>query len=80
MKLPPFPKGVRLNIEVVFPGEYRIGYEYQGVTLCPGVPKYYPFHIAIWRCWGHFYHRFYCPKEKQQYVTTVIRNGYSEVT
>lgn len=37
-----FPQGVRLTIDVVFVGEYRIGYQYANVHYIPGTPSYYP--------------------------------------
>lgn len=56
--IPPFPRGVRLIIDVVFPREYRIGYEYENVVYIPGTPSYFPFAEAMQRCWTAFCDRF----------------------
>ena len=53
-----FPQGVRLTIDVVFPGEYRIGYQYAGVHYIPGTPSYYSFDEALRRCYESFIDRF----------------------
>jgi hypothetical protein len=49
-----FPKGTILNIVVVFPGEYRIGWEYDGKVYVPGIGSYYDFETAIRKAWGVF--------------------------
>ena len=38
-----FPPHARITIFVVFPGEYRIGWEYEGRTALPGTPRYFEF-------------------------------------
>jgi hypothetical protein len=53
-----FPQGVHLEITVVFPGEYRIGYRYQNVHYLPGTPSYYPLEEALQRCLDAFNERF----------------------
>lgn len=54
MKLPDFPPGVRLTIDVVFPGEYRIGYKYRNTTYVPGSGRYGDFASEIERVWNTF--------------------------
>ena len=49
MKL--FPKGCKINIEVIYPGEYRIGYEWGRVKYVPGSGSYYDFDTALKKCW-----------------------------
>jgi hypothetical protein len=41
-----FPQGVRIIVDVVFPGEYRIGWEYKKHTAIPGTPRYFEFRKA----------------------------------
>jgi hypothetical protein len=53
-----FPQGVRLIIDVVFVGEYRIGYVYNGVQYIPGTPSYYDFDEALLKCYAAFRERF----------------------
>lgn len=53
-----FPQGVHLEITIVFPGEYRIGYRYKDVHYLPGTPSYYPFDEAMQRCYSAFKERF----------------------
>ena len=53
-----FPQGVSIDIRVVFPGEYRIGYRYANIQYIPGFPHYYPFEEAMRRCWEAFNERF----------------------
>ena len=53
-----FPQGVRLVIDVVFVGKYRIGYQYQGVHYIPGAPSYYDFDEAMLKCYEAFRARF----------------------
>lgn len=49
-----FPQGCHLNITVVFPGEYRIGYKYLGLVYVPGLGSYYPLEEALGKCWAAF--------------------------
>lgn len=49
-----FPEGTRIIIEVVFQGEYRIGWEYKGIKYVPGSGSYYDFHTAICKAWEAF--------------------------
>lgn len=49
-----FPQGCQLNITVVFPGEYRIGYKYLGFLYIPGIGSYYPLTEALELCWQVF--------------------------
>lgn len=49
-----FPKGVRLIIDVVFPGEYRIGWKHEGKIYLPGSGSYYYFDTAILKAWEAF--------------------------
>lgn len=58
-----FPPGVRLEIDVVFPSEYRIGYRYKGVHLSRGTPKYFPLDEALKQCYELFLERF--PQDTQ---------------
>lgn len=58
VSLPPFPPGVRIEIECVFPGQYRIGYSYKIIHYLPGTPSYYPIQEAMDRCWAAFQERF----------------------
>lgn len=53
-----FPQGAHLEIAVVFPGEYRIGYRYQDVHYLPGTPSYYPLEEALQKCLDAFRERF----------------------
>lgn len=53
-----FPPGVRLIIDTVFPGEYRIGYHYKYMIYSPGFASYYPFDEAAQRCYEAFRNRF----------------------
>ena len=53
-----FPQGIRLIIDVVFVGEYRIGYQYQGVHYIPGAGSYYHFDEALLKCYEAFRARF----------------------
>lgn len=46
-----FPNGCRLIIDKVFPGEYRIGYEWGGKRYRPGSGSYYDFETALRKCW-----------------------------
>ena len=49
-----FPKDVVLNIIVVFPGEFRIGWEYKGTRYVPSSGSYYDFDIALDKAWSAF--------------------------
>lgn len=62
-----FPPGVRLEITVVFPGEYRIGYRYANIHYLPGTPSYYPFEEALQKCYEAFRERF--PDETAETIT-----------
>lgn len=53
-----FPLGVHLEITVVFPGQYRVGYRYQNVHYLPGTPSYYPLEEALQKCLDAFKERF----------------------
>ncbi len=52
--MPPFPPRVRLEIQVVFPGEYCIGYRFEHIHYVPGTPSYYPLQEALDRCYKAF--------------------------
>ena len=54
MKIPKFPEGMVLHIEVVFPELYRIGFDYKEHKVRSGFGKYYPWKVAIWRAWGNY--------------------------
>lgn len=49
-----FPRGTRLIIDVVFPDEYRIGWEYDNQVYSPGVGAYYAFDEAIEKAYDAF--------------------------
>lgn len=49
-KLSGFPRGVSLIVDVVFPGEYRIGFEYEGKRYVPGTGSYFSFGEALENC------------------------------
>jgi hypothetical protein len=49
-----FPRGVRLEITVVFEGEYRVGYRYRNIHYLPGTPSYYPLDEAMRKCYEAF--------------------------
>lgn len=49
-----FPQGTKLTIEVVFPGQYRIGWEYDNYEYVPGKGSYYDFDAALERALQHF--------------------------
>lgn len=38
-----FPPHTRITVDVVFPGEYRIGWEYENRQAVPGTPRYFEF-------------------------------------
>jgi len=42
-----FPQYARITIDVVFPGEYRIGWEYNKHQAVPATPRYFPFAEAV---------------------------------
>lgn len=42
-----FPQGVSFQIQIVFSGEYRIGFTYKEKQFIPGLPKYFPFDEAV---------------------------------
>lgn len=44
-----FPQDARIIVDVVFPGEYRIGWEYGKHIAIPGTPKYFPFWESLER-------------------------------
>ena len=45
-----FDPETRIIIDVVFPGEYRIGFEFKGIRFIPGIASYYPLARAIREC------------------------------
>lgn len=53
-----FPKGAVIEIDVVFPGEYRMHWRYEGVHGIAGTPKYFPFWEAVQRTEEWFIERF----------------------
>lgn len=62
-----FPSGTRVVIDVVFRGEYRIGWEYKGIKYVPGSGSYYEFHTAMEKAWEAFCINF--PEEKVSYAS-----------
>ena len=42
-----FPRDAKIIIDVVFRGEFRIGWQYDGEKYCPGSGSYYSFEDAI---------------------------------
>lgn len=38
-----FPQYATITIDVVFPGEYRIGWKYENHEAVPGAPRYFEF-------------------------------------
>ena len=53
-----FPRHTRIIVDVVFDGEYRIGWEYEKVIAIPGTPNYFPFGEALKRAEAWFGERF----------------------
>jgi hypothetical protein len=53
-----FPPQTRIIIDVVFPDEFRIGWEYQGKKFIPGMGSYYTFITAIEFAWNAFMDEF----------------------
>lgn len=53
-----FPPGVRLTIDVVSPGEYRIVYQYKYMIYVPDFASYCSFDEAAQRCYEAFRLRF----------------------
>ena len=49
-----FPTGVKLDITPVLPGEYRIGWEYNGKVYSPGSGSYFDFGTAMKEAWLFF--------------------------
>lgn len=45
-----FDQGTRVEITVVFPGEYRVGFRNSLITYSPGVGSYYQFREALEKC------------------------------
>jgi hypothetical protein len=45
-----FDPETRIIIDVVFPGEYRIGFEFKGIRYIPGMASYYPLARAVREC------------------------------
>lgn len=45
-----FRPGTIVHIEVVFPGEYRIGFGTTHINYLPGMGSYYPFREALDKC------------------------------
>jgi hypothetical protein len=51
-----FPQWVTLKIHTVFPGEFRIGYQFKNREYIPGGPSYYSLEEALLRCYAAFCH------------------------
>ena len=50
-----FPVGTRLIIDVVFPSEYRIGFEYKNRKFLPESGKYFDLKTALRYCLSAFF-------------------------
>lgn len=53
-----FLQGTKIIIEVLFPGEFRIGWEYEGVKYVPGSGSYYDLDTALDQAWQAFCREF----------------------
>lgn len=53
-----FLQGTKIIIEVLFPGEFRIGWEYEGVKYIPGSGSYYDLDTALDQAWQAFCREF----------------------
>lgn len=73
-KLGRFPKGVRLIVDVVFPGEYRVGFEYGDKRFVPGFATYFPFGEALEYCIDTFRTMF--PGEYREETQRIPADAY----
>ena len=53
-----FPRDTKIFIDVVFRGEYRIGWKYDGKQYTPGSGSYYNFQDAVEIAWEVFLQEF----------------------
>lgn len=61
-----FPAGTRLIVDVVFTAEYRIGWEYRGVSYFPGFASYYELSVALDKAWDALCQHFPDLKDQQE--------------
>lgn len=77
-KLRQFPEGVKLIIDVVFTGEYRIGFEYDGRRYVPGTATYFPFGEALENCIDVFRGMFPSQYSRSQLSRQSLWRGMTE--